>query len=257
MKKPLGCLVLVVSLLWAVRAGASADTIDQSDLWWNPAESGWGVQLAHRGQVIFATMYVYDVQAKPTWATAILRPSPAGWSGDLYVTTGPHFGSPTFNPATVTRRIAGTMTWNTTDGMNGTIAYTVDGVSVSKQVVRQTLENDNYAGRYFGALSWTNTCTGVHESFANITVTQVGTNVSVNWTIEATRDSCSLAGTLSQNGQFGKISGYFECAPVHDDGDFTFYELRVTPQGITGRYESYDVDITCGSSGYLSAARRR
>jgi hypothetical protein len=97
----------------------------------------------------------------------------------------------------------------------------------------------------------------VHESFANITVTQVSTNVSVNWTLEATRDSCSFAGTLSQNGQFGKISGYFECAPVHDDGDFTFQELRVTPQGITGRFESYDMDIACGSSGYLTAAHRR
>ncbi|HEX5633216.1 MAG TPA: S8 family serine peptidase, partial [Gemmatimonadales bacterium] len=37
----------------ASRAGAS----NYSDLWWNPAESGWGVNLEHQGDVIFATWF--------------------------------------------------------------------------------------------------------------------------------------------------------------------------------------------------------
>lgn len=250
-------LALTSSALTATTAHASADSLDQSDLWWNSSESGWGVQLAHRGRVIFATMYVYDAGGKPTWVTALLLPTANGWSGDLYVTTGPWFGAASFDPNSVTRRIAGTMTWMSADGVTGTIAYTIDGVSVSKNVTRQLLDVDNYAGRYMGGISFVNSCTGVQESFVNVTVTQVNQNISVNWTNEATRDTCSFFGTLSQQGQFGKFVGTFGCSPVHDDGEFTFYELRVTPQSISGRYESYDPDIDCRTSGYLSGVRRR
>src|SRR3954453_13484779 len=83
---------------------ASALAPDQSDIWWNSAESGWGMQLAHRGQVIFATVYLYDAQDKPTWIPAALRPAGAAWTGDVYATTGPWFGAPTFDASTVTRR---------------------------------------------------------------------------------------------------------------------------------------------------------
>ena len=257
MNKSLLAGLIVSALLAAPPARPSAGVPDQSDLWWNAAESGWGVQLTHRGGVIFVTMYGYGTDGKPTWSTALLRPAGSSWTGDVYLTTGPYYGAPTFDPATVTRRIAGSMTWTSEDAVNGTIAYSIDGVSVTKKVVRQPLENDNYAGTYLGALSWVSTCSGKHENVVDLTVTQVGTNVSVNWSNQTTRDSCSFSGELGQDGQFGAISGSFQCAPVHDDGEFNFFQLRVTPEAITGRYTSRDEDTHCSSSGYLSAARRR
>ena len=30
------------------------------DLWWNPSESGWGVNVAHQGDILFATLFTYD-----------------------------------------------------------------------------------------------------------------------------------------------------------------------------------------------------
>jgi hypothetical protein len=250
-------VALCVALIRIAPAGASAVAPDQSDIWWKASESGWGMQLAHRGQVIFATVYLYDAQGKPTWITAALRPAGAAWVGDVYVTTGPWFGAPSFDANAVTRRVAGTMTWSSADATSGTITYSVDGVSVTKQMVRQPLDNDTYAGRYMGAFSWTNTCSGVHENFVDLTVTQIDDKVSVNWTNQATRDSCSMSGVLDLNGQFGAISGSFQCGPVHDDGEFTLYELRVTPEALVGRYQSRDEDAGCASTGYLSATRRR
>jgi hypothetical protein len=53
---------LVVSIAVVVGSGSvrgAGLSIDQSDLWWNPAESGWGIQFVHTGSAIFATMYVY------------------------------------------------------------------------------------------------------------------------------------------------------------------------------------------------------
>ncbi len=54
---------LVAAILLAIASAlspvwATSFTTDQSDLWWNPNESEWGMQLVHRGSVIFATMFV-------------------------------------------------------------------------------------------------------------------------------------------------------------------------------------------------------
>ncbi len=36
----------------------TAVTTDVSDLWWNPSESGWGMQLVQEGNFVFATVFV-------------------------------------------------------------------------------------------------------------------------------------------------------------------------------------------------------
>lgn len=257
MKRLILAAAVFVASTWAPALLASASLPDQSDLWWNPSESGWGMQLAHRGGVIFVTMYVYDADGKPTWATALLQPAGASWTGDLYLTSGPFYGAAKFEAGSVKRRVAGTMRWRSDDATNGTVDYSIDGVAVSKKVVRQTLQNDDYSGTFFGALSWVNSCTGKHENVVDLVVTQSGENVSVNWSNQTTRDACSFSGVVVQDGQFGSLSGSFQCGPVHDDGEFNFFQLRVTPEAITGRYQSLDEDTGCSSAGYVSAARRR
>ena len=51
------------------------------------------MQLVQRGNVIFATLFVYDRNGSPVWYTATLRLTATElvWSGDLYTTTGPWF----------------------------------------------------------------------------------------------------------------------------------------------------------------------
>ncbi len=44
---------------------ATSFSNDQSDLWWNANENGWGIQFVQRGSTIFATMFVYDCQWQP------------------------------------------------------------------------------------------------------------------------------------------------------------------------------------------------
>jgi hypothetical protein len=49
-----------------------AGAVNYEGLWWAaPAgfESGWGINLAHQGDVIFATWFTYDVNGKPWWLT--------------------------------------------------------------------------------------------------------------------------------------------------------------------------------------------
>jgi len=36
-----------------------------SDLWWNPAESGWGVTVDHQQDVMFLTFFIYRSDGSP------------------------------------------------------------------------------------------------------------------------------------------------------------------------------------------------
>ena len=77
--------------------------VDATDLWFNPAESGWGVALAQHGNNIFGVWYTYDTDGQPLWLTLPggTFSGPSFFSGALYRTNGPYFGSPTFDPGLV------------------------------------------------------------------------------------------------------------------------------------------------------------
>src|SRR5436190_15577077 len=101
----------------AVRAAAVAPappTINYEGLWWNaPAnsEAGWGLNVAHQGDVIFATWFTYDANGKAWWlAMTANKTSPNVFSGTLYQTHGPAFNAAPFNPALVTASAVGTGT---------------------------------------------------------------------------------------------------------------------------------------------------
>ena len=52
-------------------------TSNYEGLWWNPAESGWGINFAHQGDQIFATWYTYDTAGRAWWLSMLAaRTSP-------------------------------------------------------------------------------------------------------------------------------------------------------------------------------------
>jgi hypothetical protein len=111
------------------------------DLWWNaPAgsESGWGINFAHQGNTIFATWFTYGLDGKPLWlaATAPLT-APGTYGGTLYQTRGPAFNAVPFDPSHVTMTAVGTATFTFADGNTATFAYTVNGISQTKQITRE------------------------------------------------------------------------------------------------------------------------
>src|SRR5271163_405622 len=96
------CVMLAAASIFASPGYATSFSTDQSDLWYIPAESGWGMQLVQRGSVIFATLFVYGPSGAPTWYTATMDfTSNLTWTGTLYATTGPYFATVPFDPALV------------------------------------------------------------------------------------------------------------------------------------------------------------
>jgi hypothetical protein len=129
-------------------AGASASVSPQTPavlnfqgMWWAaPAgfESGWGINFAHQGDVIFATWFTHDLN-RNAWNLSLsaFQTGPNTFSGTLNLASGPPLGSVPFDPAQVQRMAVGSATLTFADGNNGTFAYTVNGVSQTKPITRQ------------------------------------------------------------------------------------------------------------------------
>jgi hypothetical protein len=239
---------------------ATAFSADQSDLWWNAAESGWGIQFVQRAGLIFATMFVYGTNGTPTWYTALLTPSGAlAWSGDLVATSGSYFGLP-FNAASTVATKVGTMTWTATDTTTGTLTYTVNGVAVAKHLVRQFITYDDFSGTFVGGIHQTQAqCTdasknGTFEDYATAAVTQNGQ--SFGFTLASQMGlNCTYAGTLVQAGRFGSTSGTITCAGK--PSSVSFSGLAVGIDSLSLHYDAIDSTNGCHTSGYFAGARHR
>lgn len=113
------------------------------DLWWAaPAasEPGWGVNLTHQDDTIFAAWFTYDVGGTPLWLTVTApKTAPGAYGGVLNRTTGPAFSAVPFDPGKIVSREVGSATFTFTNGNAGTFAYSVDGIVGSKAITRQIL----------------------------------------------------------------------------------------------------------------------
>lgn len=72
------------------------------------------------------------------------------YSGPLHLTGGSWLGAP-WNASAVNYRQVGNVTFTLTSVTTASLTYTVDGVSVSKQLTRLTWRNNDLAGAYLGA----------------------------------------------------------------------------------------------------------
>ena len=119
-----------------------AAKLNVQGLWWaSPAgsESGWGINFAQQGDIVFATWFTYDLDGSGMWLVmpSGQRTATNTWSGDIYRTTGPAFDAATFDPALVRSTRVGSATIDFTDASSGRLAASVNGVAVEKAITRQ------------------------------------------------------------------------------------------------------------------------
>jgi hypothetical protein len=121
--------------------GSAGATPNYQDLWWRPnaAESGWGINITHQGDVLFVTWFTYDASGRGLWLVAsnVAKTSNGNYTGTLYRTTGPAFDTAKWNAASVSTVAVGTVNLAFSDANNGVFSYTVNGVSQSKPITRE------------------------------------------------------------------------------------------------------------------------
>jgi hypothetical protein len=119
-------------------------------LWWAaPAgsEAGWGINLTHQGDQIFVTWFTFAHDHTPMWLVGTANKIAPGvyTVTQLARLTGPPFNAVPFpplnSPGGPTFSVVGSATFTFTDGNTATFNYTVDGVTQTKTITRQVLQN--------------------------------------------------------------------------------------------------------------------
>jgi hypothetical protein len=261
---------LAASIAFAMPAHATTYSVDHTDLWFNPSESGWGVNFIQQNDVIFATLFVYGVGNVAQWFTASdMRPSPSGsqttFSGQLFLTSGPYFGAPTFDPSAVTRTPVGTMTVNFTSLTTATLQYTVNGAQVTKTITRQTWATDNLGGNYLGGLTATGSNCNPSSSngpiliFGSLGIQHASGQVSMNVQFTSNQgqaSQCTFTGPYSQTGRLGSVTGTWSCTingTGANSGTFTLSGIDSTVNGINGHFNG--TDQFCTYDGFFGGPR--
>ncbi|HET9580785.1 MAG TPA: hypothetical protein VFP44_23360 [Usitatibacter sp.] len=257
---------LLVTLGFAMPASATTFSTDFTDLWYNPAESGWGVNLIQQNNVIFATLFVYASDNQPFWFVASNLQATSGntFSGTLFQTSGPAFFQ-AFNPNAVVNSPVGSMTLTFNTASTGTLVYTVNGTQVTKQVQRQTWAGENLSGNYLGGLtaSGTNCGNGATNGpvliFDTLTVSHSGGQVTARvnfFNSSGTASVCTFSGAYGQNGRLGNVNGSFSCtfgSTPGNQGTFNISQIDATVNGFNGVFQGSDQ--FCNYNGFFGGVR--
>ncbi len=137
--KPIGRQIFASPTVCSFTTASRSGLQNYQDLWWNPAESGWGINLTHQGDTIFATWFTYGANGQGVWLVAsdMRRTAPGTYNGRLYLTTGTPFDRINGTQSVATVTDVGQLTLTFANGESGRLDYQVGDVTGSKQIQRQ------------------------------------------------------------------------------------------------------------------------
>jgi hypothetical protein len=257
---------IIRSFIAALAAAASlgAGAGQYSDLWWNPQESGWGVNVVQQLETAFVTLFVYGPDGSPTWYVApeahVIAYGSGGlplFEGALYSTRGPWHGGP-FDPASVQAYPVGRVSLEVLAKDRMRVHYTTGSVAQVKEVVRQTWQPSllaaNYTGQFvlrqaplsgppYGSLEYQ---ADVLAHFAEEGFMRVD---------DALGRRCEYRGPWAQRGKLLSFSGSYTCTSGDSPaGTFEMADVEVSDHGVTGYLRTSSA--TLKEFGRFAAVRR-
>ena len=255
-------ILAAVALMVALPAHAVGRMTDASDLWFNAAESGWGVNVIQQNEIVFLTFFGYSASRNPVWysASEMRTDGPSNgvtvYQGALYETHGPWYAD-FFDPSTVTYREVGTVMFRMTSIGTATLIYTADGRTISKELTRFTWRVNELGGQYLGAVAGTlsNCPSPVNNGLTEESVRLVLTQTSTSLTIQSTGNTatCTMSGSYRQEGRMGSMGGPYVCTNG-TAGSFSAIEIEANPQGFSARLNTSTNN--CNFSGRIGGVRR-
>ena len=248
---------LLLTLLM-LTASARAAT-DYSDIWFNPAEAGWGMNVVQSDAFLFLTFFIYGADSKPTWFTGqVTLDASNNFNGTLFATTGTYYILPW---AGFTGAAAGTASFQPLTPYTARLVYTVSGVgTVTKLIQRQTLTAIAIDGDYTGGLNL------AHSQCVNSGSGTLTVNFSINQPLHnsgpvsivmlrADGVNCTFTGPLTQWGKLYQMSNATYTCNNGRNTTANINELAATTFGIEGRWSAF-VQDGCIETGVFDAVKR-
>lgn len=258
LRRKLRVVAIAIALTGTIVAPPVSAAPDLTDLWWNPAEPGWGVNFVQADSFIFATFFVYGPTNKPVWYSGQLTRDANGiWKGPLYESSGSFFGAP-FDPTRRAINQVGNVTFTTASEAVGALTYNVGAVVVSKTIQRQTLQTIDLDGTFMGAM-----ITDVYncddgsalkrtQRFVDLSASPVAGGFTRLDFSYATGGACSFSGNATQAGRVFRMDNASYTCGV---GPATMYELKATSLGFEGRW-SAPIAGGCTEFGVFSTVQK-
>ena len=194
-------------------------------LWYNPAESGWGMSITQHDNINFVAMYTYDQSAQPVWYVMSNCPivTAGSCTGDIYKVTGGSVPTSTWAPSLAVAT-AGTGTLTFSDTNNAQFNFTLNGAAGSKTIERQLFSSGTAAQ----AVDYTDLWWNANESGWGVALTQdVGMIFAAWYTYDAAgqpiwyvASSCPLSGS-GCTGDVYKVTGGMPLSASWVNLDFT------------------------------------
>ena len=250
---------LLLTLLMLTALAQAAAATDYTDIWFNPSEAGWGMNVVQSDAFLFLTFFIYGADSKPTWFTGqVTLDASNNFNGTLIATTGTYYILPW---AGFTAAAAGTASFQPLTPYTARLVYTVNGVgTVTKLIQRQTLTAINIGGDFTGGLNLAKSqCanSGSGTLTVNFSINQPLNNngpVTINM-FRADGVNCTFTGPATQ---FGKLYQMLNATYTCNNGRNTtanVNELGASTFGIEGRWSAF-VQDGCVETGVFNAVKR-
>jgi hypothetical protein len=231
-------------------------------LWWNPAEPGWGLSIHQQGDVMFASLLVYDRDGAPEWYYATLRGSlPINYPPYLYGYDdtwrfeGDLLRATRLGSAPAQSQRVGTISF-VVEGEEGSVGYTVNGRGFGSPVKRAEWAPRDLRGTFTGAKSvrTTGPC-DVHGSHLPVSMELSQAGDAVRIELADGYGKCEVQGSYLAQGVAGSITGTAQCTGKSGltTAKFSAWNVRVDRQKASFGY--WLGGETCSESGSVTAAR--
>jgi hypothetical protein len=250
---------LLLTLLMLTASAQAAAATDYTDIWFNPSEAGWGMNLVQSDAFMFLTFFIYGADSKPTWFTGqVTLDASNNFNGTLFATTGTYYILPW---AGFTGAAAGTASFQPLTPYTARLVYTVNGVgTVTKTIQRQTLTAITIGGDYTGGLNLAQSqCanSGSGTLSVNFSINQPLNNsgpVSIGM-LRADGVACTFTGPVTQWGKFYQMSNATYTCTNGRNTTANVNELGATTHGIEGSWSAF-VEDSCVETGVFDAVKR-
>lgn len=216
-----------------------------SDLWWNPRESGWGLNLVQQDETAFVTLFLYGPDGRPTWyvaSDARITAHGAGglphFHGTLYRTEGPWHGGP-FDPARVRAVAVGEIDLELHARDRMRVHYAAEGVAGVKELERQSFAAEYVAAWYASQFVLRVTVPGggpigVSQYHGELHL-RLQDGAGYMRVDDHLGRRCEYRGSYRQAGKLISFSGDYTCtAGDSPAGRFEIEELEVSAHGLSG-----------------------
>jgi hypothetical protein len=219
----------VVACMLSAAMPASASRYQ--DWWWNPNQSGQGLNIGQQGETLFVAWFTYDNNGDSMWVTLSGNLANNIVSGDLNLFTGPKLGTP-FDPTKVSSTKVGTAKITFTGLSTGVLEWTLSGTNGSMNIERFTWAPFVYAGVYYTQVVGGSDCADATRSYAVSTTSEVaydGTTIKITDKMDGGAQ-CVFTGTVKGEGSLMRATGTYVCNTAAESGTWTS-AMKFIPSG--------------------------